>query len=82
MSTDKKFTTEDFENLESNEGLLELIKEKSGLYKKVHKTLLYTEELRLLQIELVKLQRWISKKNKRVAIIFEGRDAAVLQAEL
>jgi polyphosphate kinase 2 len=76
MSTDKKFTAEDFENLKSTEDLLELIKQKSGLYKKVHKTLLYTEELRLLQIELVKLQRWISKKNKRVAIIFEGRDAA------
>ena len=29
-----------------------------------------------LQIELVKLQRWISKENKRVVVIFEGRDAA------
>ena len=76
MSTDKKFTAEDFENLEGTEDLLELIKQKSGLYKKVQKTLSYTEELRLLQIELVKLQRWVSKKNKRVAIIFEGRDAA------
>ncbi|AUC84736.1 polyphosphate kinase 2 [Polaribacter sp. ALD11] len=76
MSTSKKFTIEDFENLENNKDLLELIKDKSDLYKKVQKTLLYTEELRLLQIELVKLQRWISKENKRVAIIFEGRDAA------
>ena len=76
MSKNKKFTAEDFQNLESNKDLLELIKDKSGVYKKVHKTFLYTEELRLLQIELVKLQRWISKENKRVAIIFEGRDAA------
>ena len=29
-----------------------------------------------LQIELVKLQQWIAKNKKRVAIIFEGRDAA------
>jgi polyphosphate kinase 2 len=76
MSTSKIFTAEDFENLENNKDLLALIKDKSALYKKVHKTLLYTEELRLLQIELVKLQRYISKENKRVAIIFEGRDAA------
>ena len=29
-----------------------------------------------MQIELVKLQRYISKNKKRVAVIFEGRDAA------
>lgn len=76
MSTSKTFTAEDFQNLQTNKELLELIKEKSDLFKKVNKTLLYTEELRLLQIELVKLQRWISKENKRVVVIFEGRDAA------
>ncbi|NJN50392.1 MAG: polyphosphate kinase 2, partial [Polaribacter sp.] len=32
--------------------------------------------LRYLQIELVKLQRWVANQQKRVAIIFEGRDAA------
>ncbi len=36
----------------------------------------YLDELKLLQIELIKLQNWISKTGKRVAIIFEGRDAA------
>jgi polyphosphate kinase 2 len=76
MSTGNTFTAEDFQNLETNKELLELIKGKSDLFKKVSKTLLYTEELRLLQIELVKLQRWISKENKRVVVIFEGRDAA------
>tara|TARA_B110000259_G_scaffold980_1_gene1189 strand:+ start:1384 stop:2241 length:858 start_codon:yes stop_codon:yes gene_type:complete len=76
MSTSKTFTAEDFQNLQTNKELLELIKGKSDLFKKVNKTLLYTEELRLLQIELVKLQRWISKENKRVVVIFEGRDAA------
>ena len=35
MSTDKIFTAEDFDNLESTEDLLELIKQNSGLYKKV-----------------------------------------------
>jgi polyphosphate kinase len=42
---------------------------------KKSKTNDYKETLRLLQIELVKLQKHIIKKNERVLIIFEGRDA-------
>lgn len=36
----------------------------------------YKETLRLLQIELVKLQRHLIKNNLQILIIFEGRDAA------
>ena len=36
----------------------------------------YEKEKEKLQVELVKLQQWVKKNNKRVAIIFEGRDAA------
>lgn len=36
----------------------------------------YESELRKLQIELVKLQEWIKLKGLKVAILFEGRDAA------
>ncbi|GMU78702.1 MAG: hypothetical protein AMXMBFR46_14970 [Acidimicrobiia bacterium] len=36
----------------------------------------YEHELLRLQIELVKLQRWIRDSGTRVAILFEGRDAA------
>lgn len=36
----------------------------------------YDENLRLLQVELVKLQKWISNKRLKVVVIFEGRDAA------
>ena len=39
------------------------------------KTATYKETLRLLQIELVKLQKHVIKKNDRILIIFEGRDA-------
>jgi polyphosphate kinase 2 len=75
---DKKngLTAEDFESLQNRNDLLAKIEKKNKLFKKVKNTLSYSEELRLLQIELVKLQQWISKENKRVAIIFEGRDAA------
>jgi len=36
----------------------------------------YEEELRRLQIELVKLQEWIRHKGLKVVVLFEGRDAA------
>ena len=36
----------------------------------------YAEELRRLQIELVKMQEWIRHEGLRVVVIFEGRDAA------
>jgi polyphosphate kinase 2 len=36
----------------------------------------YERELLLLQIELVKLQTWVQRSGRRVAILFEGRDAA------
>ncbi|WP_170425414.1 polyphosphate kinase 2 [Ruegeria arenilitoris] len=36
----------------------------------------YDQEMELLQIELVKMQSWVKETDHRVAIIFEGRDAA------
>ena len=36
----------------------------------------YNKELEKLQIELVKLQRWIKHKGLKVVVLFEGRDAA------
>lgn len=36
----------------------------------------YQSEKYLLQIELLKLQEWVVKNNKKIAIVFEGRDAA------
>ncbi len=36
----------------------------------------YTATKRLLQIELLKLQRWVKTSGGRVLVIFEGRDAA------
>ena len=76
MLKEDKITLEELQKIDSRESLLKEIKSKKGLYQKIEATLQYEEELRLLQIELVKLQRWVAKENKRVAVIFEGRDAA------
>ena len=49
--------------------------EKSGHHKKMDREV-YEAELEKLQVELVKLQEWIKHEGLRVAVIFEGRDAA------
>ena len=38
--------------------------------------LVYKEEVERLQVELLKLQNWAIKNKKRLAIVFEGRDAS------
>ncbi len=36
----------------------------------------YESELKKMQVELVRLQEWVKNENKRVVVLFEGRDAA------
>jgi polyphosphate kinase 2 len=76
MANSYKITVEDFNSITSNEELLKFIKDKNISIDKVNQNLFYEQELRFLQIELVKLQHWVLKNKRRVVIIFEGRDAA------
>ncbi len=71
-----QLTKKDFESVTTNQELLALIKKKGKNIDDVLISLKYEDELKKLQIELVKLQQWISNNNKRVVVIFEGRDAA------
>jgi len=48
---------------------------KSSKVKKLSKKV-YQQELAKLQIELVKLQRWVQHAGLKVVVVFEGRDAA------
>lgn len=45
---------------------------KEGKFKKNF----YEDEMEKLQIELVKFQRWVKAEQKKIMIVFEGRDAA------
>lgn len=45
-------------------------------YDKPMKRRRYEKELRTLQIELLKVQRWARDEGERIVIVFEGRDAA------
>ena len=75
-------TTENFKSLENGDitkkQFLELIKSNSSSDKleEILYNLEYEDQLYKLQSELVNLQEWVSKNEKRVCIIFEGRDAA------
>jgi len=70
------YTLEDLSSAKRRKDLIVIAEDKQIKIDKALRTLRYEEELRLLQIEMVNFQRWVKKKGLRVAIIFEGRDAA------
>ena len=70
------FQLEDFQKAKKRTELIAIAEQKSIRIKSALRNLRYEEELRMLQVELVNLQQWIAKHKMRVAIIFEGRDAA------
>ena len=69
-------TARELEEVTSKKGLLKLLGTKKINARKALVKLRYEEELEKLQIEMVKLQRDVQINKRRVAIIYEGRDAA------
>lgn len=70
------FTAKDLSQLHTRKELLALAQQKDISLKKPLDNLKYENELLELQAELVNLQKYISDHKLRVAVIFEGRDAA------
>ena len=62
--------------LNTKKGLMALLGQSSLDAKKAIGTLKYEKRLGKLQEELLVLQQWVVKNNKKVVVIFEGRDAA------
>lgn len=69
-------TREHFENIKTRKDLIKAMKSQNLSTKRFLRRVDYEEQLRHLQAQLVTLQQWVGKKKKRVAVIFEGRDAA------
>ncbi len=69
-------TDDDLRRINTRKGLIQLLDNKAVDLEDVRKTLLYEQELRQLQVELVRLQRWVQNNGERIAILVEGRDAA------
>lgn len=69
----------DFAGLAKQKDLLRFLeqnKEKNPLYAETLEDYYYEKELRYLQGELVNLQKWVQEHQKKIAIVFEGRDAS------
>ena len=72
----KEYTEEEIDLLNSKVGLHTLLKSKRTNLDKVFEEIKYLVELKKQQEELIKLQSWVIKNDKKVVILFEGRDAA------
>jgi len=70
------YSAEDILNAQTRKNLIAIAKEKDINIRKTLKKIKYEIELSQLQTELVKLQQWVKENNLRMAILFEGRDAA------
>jgi polyphosphate kinase 2 len=71
-----EFKPEHLINAKTRDDLIHIAKENNIPISKTLNKLKYEAELRKLQSEFVNFQKWIAQKKMRVAIIFEGRDAA------
>lgn len=67
----------DLAKVNTREELLDLLEQKNHpLAQEMRAYQAYRDELKGLQIELLKFQEWVVNNNKRIAILYEGRDAA------
>jgi len=69
-------TEKDLLSVKTRKDVIDTAKKRGVKMKKYLWNLEYEKQLVELQAELVNLQQWVAKYNKRVAVIFEGRDAA------
>jgi polyphosphate kinase 2 len=70
------FKLDHIQDVKKRSELLTIAKEHNIPIEKTLQKLKYEAELRKLQSEFVNLQKWIAENKMRVAVIFEGRDAA------
>jgi len=72
----KLLSNDEIYGVKSAQDLRALLQTKGRGLKKVEYNIDYEDQLRKLQAELIKLQYSVIKNKLRVAVIFEGRDAA------
>jgi polyphosphate kinase 2 len=74
--SNQNISPEDLELLNSKLGLHSLLRTKKVNVPKALKETKYAVEFRKRQEELIKMQNWVIENDKKVVLIFEGRDAA------
>lgn len=70
------FTAKQLQSARTRSDLVKMAKKHGISIDKTLEKLRYEAELKQLQVEMMNLQKWVEKHKKRLAIIFEGRDAA------
>lgn len=71
-----KLTEEDLKLLNSELGQYALLRRSNPSVKRALSEVRYAHSLRKEQEELIKLQQWVIENDKKVVVLFEGRDAA------
>ena len=66
----------ELEIINTGKGIKNLLKSNKVNWRRTIRFLDYEQKLEQLQIELIKMQNWITDHHQRLVIIFEGRDAA------
>ncbi|MFC1758063.1 polyphosphate kinase 2 [Planctomycetota bacterium] len=69
-------TKEELSDLHSSREFIQLLRCKKVSVGKIKRAIDYESQLEQLQVELVKMQKWLQDTGRRLAILFEGRDAA------
>jgi len=67
---------EELSDLHSSREFIQLLRSKNVDTRRITAAIEYERELEEVQVELVKMQRWVQEEGKRIAVLFEGRDAA------
>lgn len=71
-----ELTVSQINKLNSNKGLVALLSREQLNYERAIRYVDYEKKLKRLQVEIIKLQNWAIKEDKKIVVIFEGRDAA------
>ena len=69
-------TQEELTDLHTSREFIQLLRTKKVSVGKIKRAIDYEYQLAQLQVELVKMQVWLNETGRRLAILFEGRDAA------
>ena len=76
MSATPKISEKGLEIINTKKGIEALLRQKNLTINKTIANVKYEKRLEKLQEEMLILQQWVAKHNKKVIILFEGRDAA------
>ena len=71
-----ELTARELQKLNTKKGLISLLSKDPLNYERAVRYSDYEKKLEKLQLEIIKVQNWALQENKKIVVLFEGRDAA------